>query len=426
MQYVDASPQQVASQARTGQNIGGALSNFFQNYLAQQALGGLENDPEYQKMPVSARATKLQQALMPLGQYGQQLLQQRLPLEQLKAQEREQGILARAMKGEPVSAEEFGQISPDSQLKYLQINKDRENKTRLKNLLVKRGMDEDEADLWANSTTGGQTELMKHMLEMQDRGLTDEEGPFSPKSKAALQQEPSKSEGFSWPDLPKEKGRKPSETYRREDKREQTNIPLYNEANAALQNLKKEGLSLNRLNQLNKSGKLPSGVGRWNIDYQSGEVKVPALASAETQLFAKTVNDFTTQAKDSYGARVTNFDLSQFMKRLPTLANTKEGRDLILAQMRIINELNKLESESLKSTFDHYGVAKINAQEARKLADEYKKEKEKDLIEKYKTLEGRLPETNKLTEDIAIDYLQKANGDRKLAEEMARKDGYEF
>jgi len=409
-----------------GQSIGGLGANQLQNYRASQAMGGLENDPEYQKMPASARLSRLQEALRPLGQYGQQIYQQRAPIEQMRAQEREQGILAKAMQGQPVTADEFGQISPESQLKYLQINKDRENKDKLKNLLIKRDMDPDEAELWANSTAGGQTELMKHMLEMQERGLTDEEGPFAPKSKTALQESDEEESGFKWPQIQKEKGRKPAETYRREDKREQTNIPIYNEANAALQSLKKEGLSLSRLDQLNKTDKLPSGVGRWNVDYEKGEVKVPALATDETQLFAKTVNDFTTQAKDSYGARVTNFELDRFLKRLPTLANTTGGRDLILSQMKIINELNQLEAESLKATYDHYGVGKINAQEARQYADKYKKEKEKDLLERYKTLDGKLKESNELTEDIALDYLKKANGDRKSAEEMARKDGYKF
>lgn len=87
MQYVQASPQQVASQQRLGQNLAGALGGYLNQYAANQALGGLENDPEYQKMPASARLSKLEQALRPLGDLGKQIYQQRAPIEQMRGQE---------------------------------------------------------------------------------------------------------------------------------------------------------------------------------------------------------------------------------------------------------------------------------------------------------------------------------------------------
>jgi len=73
-----------------GQALGGAGANQLQNYLASQALGGLENDPEYQKMPASARTSRLEEALRPYGAVGQQILKQRMPIEQMRQQEAQQ------------------------------------------------------------------------------------------------------------------------------------------------------------------------------------------------------------------------------------------------------------------------------------------------------------------------------------------------
>jgi hypothetical protein len=98
-----------------------------------------------------------------------------------------------------------------------------------------------------------------------------------------------------------------------------------------------------------------SGWERLNINPKTGDLIIPGLASPEAQQFVKTVNDFTIQAKDSYGSRVTNFDLNQFMRRLPTLANSEEGRARILEQMKIINDLNIMYEKSLHNVFDEYG-----------------------------------------------------------------------
>ena len=149
-------------------------------------------------------------------------------------------------------------------------------------------------------------------------------------------------------------------------------------------------MSLKRLSQLNQSGKLPTGLSKFNINPKTGEIVFPALKIPETQLFAKTINDFTTKAKDSFGSRVTNFELDRFLKRLPTLANSPSGRQLILNQMQVINDLDALEEKSLIDVYDHYGVGNINGQEAKKVAREYRSTQERTLKEKYDQIENSL------------------------------------
>ena len=140
---------------------------------------------------------------------------------------------------------------------------------------------------------------------------------------------------------------------------------------------------LGQMGRLNDSGKLPTGLERLNINWSTGDIRVPGLANPETQLFVKSVNDFTTKAKDTYGARVTNFELGTFMRRLPTLANTEEGRRLIIEQMQVNAGLEKLYQDSLKEVYDNYGLRGIDSQKAEQIAEEIRKEDEEALLNKY-------------------------------------------
>jgi hypothetical protein len=264
--------------------------------------------------------------------------------------------------------------------------------SEMKNLLTGLGIPEDIATLYSNATEGGKTSILQNILDLEQRGLLGE-GILSGKSSR-----PQRSQGlsggnegeFQFPELPSSKGLKPTEAVKREDLREKTNIPLYNETNAKLRNFEKESMSLKRLSQLNQSGKLPTGLSKFNINPKTGEIVFPALENPETQLFAKTINDFTTKAKDSFGSRVTNFELDRFLKRLPTLANSPSGRQLILNQMQVINDLDALEEKSLIDVYDHYGVGNINGQEAKKVAREYRSTQERTLKEKYDQIENSL------------------------------------
>lgn len=167
-----------------------------------------------------------------------------------------------------------------------------------------------------------------------------------------------------------------------------TNLPVYKEAIDNMTKFESEIRSLDQMSEINKRDKLPKGLGRLNINWGTGEIRVPFLANTDTQRFAKLVNDFTTKAKDSYGARVTNFELERFLKRLPTLANSKEGRKQIIEQMSIMNELNLLREKTLKEVYDEHGLGGIDFQKANILADETMSKEKQKLIDRLNRIGG--------------------------------------
>jgi hypothetical protein len=168
-----------------------------------------------------------------------------------------------------------------------------------------------------------------------------------------------------------DKGKTPAERERTRENRYKINTPLYQEHQNKLQAYEAENDKLNILMDL--SPKITT-MDKLNINPFTGQLVLPQLASPEAQRFEKTINDFTTMAKDTYGARVTNFDLQQFMSRLPRLANNAEGRKQIIEQMMIINAINQAREWALRDVIEDYGgIRNIDYDIAEDLA--YKKSK---------------------------------------------------
>lgn len=254
---------------------------------------------------------------------------------------------------------------------------------RLKETFQAANIPEELADQYANlyavSSIGGQTQLMGALgdiIARQDRNMAPPEMQSIEQEEALGVQRPDTSNLFKGM-TPKEKAKFQGDLYK-------DNVKQYNELRNELKSKQNERIRLKRLSTLNNSGKLPSGVGRVLIK-KDGSLKFPFAHTKETQEFVKLINDFTTQAKDSYGARVTNFELDRFMQRLPSLLNSSEGRSVILKKMDAINNINTLHANSLKKAYDEYGLRNTDLQTAEKYAEQLRNQSgdEDSLIEEY-------------------------------------------
>jgi hypothetical protein len=249
-------------------------------------------------------------------------------------------------------------------------------------------------NLYMKATPGGKTKIMDMFLQDLQRGTTSL-GPQEEMGTVPGEEIEERPEIKAVKPIDFDRGLTPKERVRRQEDRYKVQTPMVNERRGALASAEKSSLSIQRLDQLNESGKLPEGFGRLNVNPKSGELFLPTGANEETQLFVKTVNDFTVQAKDSFGSRVTNFDLQRFMARLPSLANTKEGRSLILKQMEIVNELSQEKEKELLDVVDEYGVRNIDFEKAESIAEKRFAPKKKELVQRYKDLDGLMGQADK-------------------------------
>jgi len=277
-------------------------------------------------------------------------------------------------------------------------------------LLTSFGVDDDqarrEAQLYGKLTTGGKTQYANRFFDRLERGdlsmgqrgpqgepqdfknlggeIVEQTDMISTDRAGDISSVEEEKEVFEWPKLDSFQGMSRKEQADMQKFNLSNNSKDYQETIGKVRGFDDEMMRLSQMETLNNSGKLPTGLQNLNINWSTGDIRFPKLANEETQAFVKMVNDFTTKAKDTYGARVTNFELGTFMRRLPTLANTEEGRRLILAQMQQVAALNKLYYDSRKAVYDKYKLKNLDTQQVETIAEQLRDKDEEVVRKAYK------------------------------------------
>jgi hypothetical protein len=135
------------------------------------------------------------------------------------------------------------------------------------------------------------------------------------------------------------------------------NEPKLQELSDVQRKLEMEEMRYDRLGELfSHDDKFPSTalVALFSKDGQINDLAYSQLP-AEAQEAIKLIIDSTSNIKDTYGARVTNFDLQTYLKKLPSLLNSPEGKRRVLRDLKIINQLNQMHSKGIQEIFEQNG-----------------------------------------------------------------------
>lgn len=303
--------------------------------------------------------------------------------------------------------------------------------------IVENSFGKEFADLWINSSPGAQTALINQALDLASRGEDInkylrqyglEEGPKLPSEKP-IPEKTTPEKGYKL-DV---RGYTPKDVIKYKSELRKENSPIFQDASNKVKSLDREIFALNQLLKL--SPKVPEGIfGKLTsgVNPMTGELILPEAANPETELFVKTVNNFISAAKETFGARVTDFDLKSFMNRLPKLSNTKEGRDLIIKQMNYLAKLDQLHNNSLRDVYRKYGTGNITPEDADRLAEENIKDKVAELKNKFDQDQIDQKTLLRPSDEVITEYMQKyIDPNTGLPDEQAiRKalleDGYEL
>lgn len=116
---------------------------------------------------------------------------------------------------------------------------------------------------------------------------------------------------------------------------------------------------LNRMEELEKEGKLDT-PGYAEFLKRSG-LDIPALMDVGSEEFNKIAANFIGGAKDALGGRVTNFELEQFLKTIPSLSQSPEGRKRVIANLKRIKRTEIEYKNALKEVIkDNKGVPPLD------------------------------------------------------------------
>lgn len=103
-------------------------------------------------------------------------------------------------------------------------------------------------------------------------------------------------------------------------------------------------MRFDRMRELIEKGEMPpplfasfiEGVGKGTF----GAFDLTAILGADAEEFKKLSSDMVKGIKDIYGARITNNDLEQFLKTIPTLIQTNEGKLKLIHNLELLNQGN--------------------------------------------------------------------------------------
>ncbi len=312
-----------------GMSLGQGLGSGLNTYFANRSLDSVLNDKALEKAPISKKLEAMRSALSPYGEKGQEILQQRMQIEQQEMQEREtekqeklQRIKGRSIgkfqKGEELTDEEWARFTPrevaDLQKAYhpkpaggvtAQPIPPEINQRRAQVLENSRGMSSDQ--LAAAMDEAGVPQVYSNKF-VENRRREQETGS---EHDIKFHQESANFE---------QEVRDHAKTARRQ-------IPLIE----------------NGIKSVNEGKINPGSLANvFSFFGDRGKKIANALLSKDESALLASVPDFLEGRKELFGVRLSDADLRLLQDKLPDIGKSKE------ANLAILNLMKKAAEKSLK------------------------------------------------------------------------------
>lgn len=140
--------------------------------------------------------------------------------------------------------------------------------------------------------------------------------------------------------------------------------PYFDEVSKQAKAAKDGNMRLDRMEELVKRGNLTNptlasfldfierGIPLWSSNIG---LDLHALESIDSQEFRKLSNDFIKSAKEFFGSRVTDQDLKAFLKTVPTLNQSNEGRVRVIQNLRSFNDIAIIKKKAMNEIIAENG-----------------------------------------------------------------------
>lgn len=132
--------------------------------------------------------------------------------------------------------------------------------------------------------------------------------------------------------------------------------PEIKDAREKARSAKRNNRDLDRLEELNTQG-LPS-VAYLQFLENSG-LDIPALQGANAEEFGKIAQSFLRDAKQYLGSRISNFELEQFLRTIPSLSQSPEGRHRVISNLKYLNDANIAYNDAYQEVASKYKGADL-------------------------------------------------------------------
>lgn len=151
---------------------------------------------------------------------------------------------------------------------------------------------------------------------------------------------------------------------------------IVEKAKSARQDLK----DLERLEELEKEGKLDT-PGYVEFLNRAG-LDIPALSNPGSEEFKKIESNFLRNAKQYFGGRISNYEVEQFLKTIPSLSQSPEGRKRVIANLKYVSRAALEHNNALKEVVaENRGIPPYDLEER---VDEKVEKRMDSIYKKFK------------------------------------------
>ncbi len=333
-----------------------AVQKSFLDRLEGIGVGGQQQEPAYQQMMQQQEAPALQQQRQMEQTAQQQVPRVNMPTGQPQIQD----ILSGLSSGKPIAQHQL-------------MNKQQEQiNPLLQNVLQQQALKEavpaEKETPRQLSTLSG--EPMQVQKAPQQQPQSQKEGSL------ILGASPTERRHREMLGLKREAAEKKeiSEKYKLS---KETRKEIVQKAAAARQDLK----DLNRLEELEKEGKLDT-PGYVEFLKRSG-LDIPALMEPGSEEFQKVAATFMRNASTYLGGRVSNYELEQFLKTIPSLSQSPEGRKRVISNLKYITRSALEYNDAMKEVIsENNGVPPYDLDEKIDTKVEKRLDKLSDMFKK--------------------------------------------
>jgi len=133
--------------------------------------------------------------------------------------------------------------------------------------------------------------------------------------------------------------------------------PIVEKINKDAKAARDNNMRLQRMEKLNEEGNLGfplfnSLVGTISEGIWGFGLDLGFAMTADAQEFNKLSTDFLKNVKDIFGARVTDREVKNYLKTVPTLAQSQEGRRRLINNLQMFNQASTIRQEAMDDIID--------------------------------------------------------------------------
>ncbi len=389
--------------SQLGEALGMGLGEFTGSYFANKALEDVIKDPNLKNADQQERLTALQQKLAPYGARGERMLIKQIELEGKKEEKQSAKLANKYLRGEKLTTQEEESLSPDIIAKKQQLNRP--------------------------GKVGATTQPVPLEVAQKMRQIA-ESNPNASAEELEFD--------YAEAGIPPIYYGKSIESRRRTDEKKSGKLGDRDESFIKENRGKTADLALSKAASNSIINSIASGkvdpISLANLAERTGikELMSPegaALASGAKTFLISDLSNINGRANEYLERRIAD-----------SLARIGQGKNANAAAARMMvfkveaqEKWNEIVQDLIES--DEYPPGKLETV-ARKKFDKWQDPAQSDFLNDMdqiakgdiSSIENRVRQSKgqskQLTDSLVDEYLQKANGNVELAEQMAQEDGY--